>query len=96
MCNAYSLVPKAHVENLADLPQALVVPRFQNAQRIERAIDNSLQAEDPFVALSRVNQSNSHLHIHLVQRQGMDRKASFGRANDPAFRIKGFIKAQEA
>ena len=67
MCNAYSLVPKAHVETLADLPQALVVPRFQNAQRIERAIDNSLQAEDPFVALNnRVSQSSPHLHIHLV------------------------------
>jgi histidine triad (HIT) family protein len=67
MCNAYSLVPKAHVGILADLPRALVASRFQNAQRLECAIENSLQSEDPFVALNnRVSQSSPHLHIHLV------------------------------
>jgi len=45
------LVPKAHVETLADLPTALVAPLFQNAQRIERAIEESLQAEGTFVAI---------------------------------------------
>jgi histidine triad (HIT) family protein len=73
MCNAYSLVPKAHVGTLADLPRALVASRFQNAQRIERAIENSLQAEDPFVALNnRVSQSIPHMHIHLVLRHNKD------------------------
>ena len=67
------LVPKAHYETLADLPRALVAPLFQNAQRIERAIENSLQAEGTFVAINnRVSQSVPHLHIHLVPRHKKD------------------------
>jgi len=67
------LVPKAHVETLADLPTALVAPLFQNAQRIERAIEESLQAEGTFVAINnRVSQSVPHLHIHLVPRHHRD------------------------
>ena len=67
------LVPKAHYETLADLPAALVAPLFQNAQRIERAIENSLQAEGTFVAINnRVSQSVPHLHIHLVPRHRRD------------------------
>ena len=78
MCNAYSLVPKAHVGTLADLPRALVAPRFQNAQRLERAIENSFHAEGTFVALNnRVSQSISHLHIHLVPRHHKDGLKSF-------------------
>ncbi len=61
------LVPKVHVETLADLPAALIAPLFQNAQRIERAIEGSLQAEGTFVAINnRVSQSVPHLHMHLV------------------------------
>ncbi len=67
------LVPKTHVETLADLPRALVAPLFQNAQRIERAIENSLQAEGTFVAINnRVSQSVQHRHIHLVPRHKKD------------------------
>ncbi len=67
------LVPKVHVETLADLPAALVAPLFQNAQRIERAIEESLQAEGTFVAINnRVSQSVPHLHIHLVPRHKRD------------------------
>ena len=67
------LIPKAHVETLADLPAALVAPLFQNAQRIEHAIENSLQAEGTFVAINnRVSQSVPHLHIHLVPRHHRD------------------------
>ncbi len=67
------LVPKAHVKTLADLPAALVAPLFQNAQRIERAIENSLRAEGIFVAINnRVSQSVPHLHIHLVPRHQRD------------------------
>ncbi len=51
----------------------LVAPLFQNAQRIERAIENSLQAEGTFVAINnRVSQSVPHLHIHLVPRHKKD------------------------
>ncbi|HEY6542785.1 MAG TPA: HIT domain-containing protein, partial [Ktedonobacteraceae bacterium] len=38
------LVPKAHYETLADLPASLVGPLFQNAQLLERAIEEGLQA----------------------------------------------------
>src|SRR5437660_9169093 len=38
------LVPKVHYETLADLPASLVGPLFQNAQLLERAIEEGLQA----------------------------------------------------
>ena len=67
------LVPKVHVETLADLPAPLVAPLFQNAQRIERAIEERLHADGTFVAINnRVSQSVPHLHIHLVPRHKKD------------------------
>jgi histidine triad (HIT) family protein len=51
---------------------------LQNAQRLEHAIENSLQAEDPCVALNnRVSQSIPHLHIHLVPRHKKNGLKSF-------------------
>src|SRR2546430_13561792 len=46
------LVPNVHVETLADLPAPLVAPLFQNAQRIERAIEERLEADGTFVAIN--------------------------------------------
>ncbi|SRR6266849_4228045 len=67
------LVPKAHFETLADMHAALVAPLFRNARRIERAIEESLQAEGTIVAINnRVSQSVPHLHIHLVPRHKKD------------------------
>src|SRR5437764_11073092 len=67
------LVPKAHVETLADLPAPLVGPLFQNAQLLERAIEEGLGADGTFVAINnRVSQSVPHLHIHLVPRHRKD------------------------
>jgi len=61
------LVPKAHLETLADLPPSLVGPLFQNAQLLERAIEEGLAADGTFVAINnRVSQSVPHVHIHLV------------------------------
>src|SRR5258708_3070965 len=61
------LVPKAHYETLADLPASLVGPLFQNAQLLERAIEEGLGADGTFVAInSRVSQSIPYVHIHLV------------------------------
>ena len=61
------LVPKAHYETLADLPAPLVGPLFQNAQLLERAIEEGLAANGTFVALNNVViQSVPHVHIHLV------------------------------
>ncbi len=67
------LVPRAHYETLADLPASLVGPLFQNAQLLERAIEEGLEADGTFVALNnRVSQSVPHVHIHLVPRHWKD------------------------
>ncbi len=67
------LIPKEHYETLADLPAALVGPLFQNAQLIERAIEQGLQADGTFVAINnRISQSVPHMHIHLVPRHKKD------------------------
>jgi histidine triad (HIT) family protein len=67
------LVPKAHYETLADLPASLVDPLFQNAQLLERAIEEGLAADGTFVAINnRVSQSVPHIHIHLVPRHFKD------------------------
>jgi histidine triad (HIT) family protein len=67
------LVPRSHYETLADLPASLVGPLFQNAQLLERAIEEGLEADGTFVALNnRVSQSVPHVHIHLVPRHWKD------------------------
>jgi histidine triad (HIT) family protein len=67
------LVPKAHYETLADLPASLVGPLFQNAQLLERAIEEGLAADGTFVAINNhISQSVPHLHIHLVPRHRKD------------------------
>lgn len=67
------LVPKGHYETLVDLPAPLVGPLFQNAQLLERAIEEGLQADGTFVAINnRVSQSVPHMHIHLVPRHYKD------------------------
>jgi histidine triad (HIT) family protein len=46
---------------------------FQNAQLLERAIEEGLEADGTFVAINnRVSQSIPHLHIHLVPRHRKD------------------------
>src|SRR6266699_184309 len=72
------LVPKAHLETLADLPPSLVGPLFQNAQLLERAIEEGLAADGTFVAINnRVSQSVPHVHIHHVHRPRKDGHTGF-------------------
>jgi histidine triad (HIT) family protein len=67
------LVPREHVETLADVPEALIAPLFLNAQRLARAVETALAAEGTFVAMNnRVSQSVPHLHIHVVPRRKGD------------------------
>jgi len=67
------LIPREHYETLADLPARLVGPLFQNAQLLERAIEEGLAADGTFVAINnRVSQSVPHMHIHLVPRHYKD------------------------
>ena len=63
----------AGLKSLADLPASLVGPLFQNAQLLERAIEEGLAADGTFTAINnRVSQSVPHMHIHLVPRHFKD------------------------
>ncbi len=63
------LVPKRHVETLADLPHDLLEPLFAAAQRLACAVERGMRADGSFVAVNnRVSQSVPHLHVHVVPR----------------------------
>ena len=63
------LVPRLHVETLADLPARLRDPFLEAAQRITRAVTGALGAQGSFVAVNNtVSQSVPHLHLHVVPR----------------------------
>jgi histidine triad (HIT) family protein len=67
------LVPKQHIETLADLPPDLIAPFFTNVQRLASAVEQGMQAEGSFVAINnRVSQSVPHLHVHIVPRKKKD------------------------
>jgi histidine triad (HIT) family protein len=67
------LVPRTHVETLADLPGPLVEPYFARAQRLSQAMETVLGAAGSFVAINnRVSQSVPHLHTHVVPRNPKD------------------------
>ena len=67
------LVPKHHIETLADLPAELIAPVFSNAQLLARAVEEAMEADGTFVAMNnRVSQSVPHLHIHIVPRRKKD------------------------
>lgn len=63
------IVPRAHVDVLADLPTALLAPYFAAVRRIAVAVEGALGAGGTFVAMNnRVSQSVPHLHTHVVPR----------------------------
>jgi histidine triad (HIT) family protein len=67
------LIPKAHIETLADLPPAGIQPLFTNAQLLAQAVEQGMAAEGSFVAINnRVSQSVPHLHVHVVPRRRKD------------------------
>jgi histidine triad (HIT) family protein len=67
------LVPRAHVETLADLPPAAVGPFFTLTQRLSVAIPQAMDAAGTFVAMNNtVSQSVPHLHCHIVPRNFKD------------------------
>jgi histidine triad (HIT) family protein len=67
------LIPRAHVETLADLPEDLLVPFFANAQLLSRAMEEIIGATGSFVAINnKVSQSVPHLHAHVVPRRPKD------------------------
>ena len=67
------LIPKQHVETLADLKAGEIGPLFEDARLLSSAMETALGAEGSFVAINnRVSQSVPHLHIHIVPRKKKD------------------------
>ena len=67
------LIPRDHVETLADLPERLLAPYFTSSQLLSRAMEEVMGAEGSFVAMNnRVSQSVPHLHAHIVPRRRKD------------------------
>jgi histidine triad (HIT) family protein len=67
------VVPRAHVETLADLPAERVGPLFLLVQRITRAVEQGMGADGIFNAINnRVSQSVPHLHVHVIPRRKKD------------------------
>jgi histidine triad (HIT) family protein len=63
------VLPRAHVETLADLPADLVGPFFLRVQRVSAALPAALGCQGTFVAANNiVSQSVPHLHVHVVPR----------------------------
>jgi histidine triad (HIT) family protein len=67
------LIPKEHIETLADLPPPAIAPLFAAAQVLSKAMELGLGAEGSFVAINnRISQSVPHLHVHVVPRRKKD------------------------
>jgi histidine triad (HIT) family protein len=67
------LIPRRHLETLADVPDELIGPLFANARLLSRAIPEAMGKPGSFVALNNVvSQSVPHLHIHVVPRKPKD------------------------
>ncbi|WP_445148610.1 HIT family protein [Baekduia sp. Peel2402] len=67
------VVPRAHVETLADLPADRIAPFFALVQRLSVAIPQAMEAKGTFVAMNNiVSQSVPHLHCHVVPRNPKD------------------------
>jgi histidine triad (HIT) family protein len=67
------VLPREHVETLADLPEDRVGPFFRQVQRVEAAVRTAMEAEGSFVAENNVvSQSVPHLHVHVVPRRRKD------------------------
>jgi histidine triad (HIT) family protein len=63
------VVPRAHVETLAELPAPAVGPFFMVVQHLSGAVERAMGAQGTFVAINnKVSQSVPHLHCHVVPR----------------------------
>jgi histidine triad (HIT) family protein len=67
------LIPKRHIETLADLPDLLIKPIFANVRLLAKAVQEAMEAEGSLVVINnRVSQSVPHLHVHIVPRRKGD------------------------
>ena len=103
------LVPRVHVETLAELPPDLVEPYFSRAQRLSALMEapEGMGAAGSFVAMNnRVSQSVPHLHTHVVPRNRKDglrgffwpraKYASDAEAAEVASRLRAALSGLEA
>lgn len=67
------VIPKEHVETLAELAPEMVEPLFGATRRLTAGVEEAMGADGTFVALNnRVSQSVPHLHVHVVPRKFKD------------------------
>ena len=67
------LVPRTHVQTLAELPAEDVAGFFALAQRMERAVETAMDAVGSLVLVNNVvSQSVPHLHLHVIPRRPKD------------------------
>jgi histidine triad (HIT) family protein len=67
------VLPRDHIETLADLEEKQVGPFFRVVQRVEAAVRTTMEAQGSFVAENNVvSQSVPHLHVHVVPRRRKD------------------------
>ena len=67
------VVPRRHVDTLADLDADDLGPFFATVQRVERAVRAGMDSTGSFVAMNNVvSQSVPHLHVHVVPRRRKD------------------------
>jgi histidine triad (HIT) family protein len=97
------VVPRHHVETLADLPVAEVGPYFERVQRLSTAVRDGTGAKGSFVAMNnKVSQSVPHLHTHVVPRTKGDGLKGFFwprtpyRDDDHAAQVAAAIAAEVA
>lgn len=67
------VVPRRHVDTLADLAPVDVGPLFERVRRLSAAVPEAVDAHGTFVAINNVvSQSVPHLHVHVVPRRRKD------------------------
>lgn len=67
------LVPRTHVQTLAELPADEVAAFFSVAQRLERAVETATEAPGSLLLINNViSQSVPHLHLHVIPRRPKD------------------------
>lgn len=67
------VIPRAHIDTLVDLPEALFPPFLGLVQAVAGAVRGAFGADGSFVAMNNVvSQSVPHLHAHVVPRSKGD------------------------
>ena len=73
------LVPIAHYERLADVPDEVMAGLAVRAKRLSGAVMRAMGAQGSFIALNNVvSQSVPHVHFHIVPRNKGDGLFSSG------------------